>query len=97
MSERKHDAMTFTREFVLVNQLGLHARPAALFVKTASRFDADIAVEKDGNRVSGKSIMGLITLAASSGSTLKVTVTGQDGEQMLEHLAALIEGKFGEE
>ena len=89
--------MTVTREFVLLNQLGLHARPAALFVKTASRFDADVLVEKDGNRVSGKSIMGLITLAASSGSTLKVSVTGKDGEQVLEQLAALIEGKFGEE
>lgn len=89
--------MTFTREFVLLNQLGLHARPAALFVKTASRFDSDVLVEKDGNRVSGKSIMGLITLAASGGSKLKVTVTGQDGEQVLEQLAALIDGKFGEE
>ena len=97
MSERKHEAMTFTREFVLLNQLGLHARPAALFVKAASRFDADIAVEKDGNRVSGKSIMGLITLAASGGSRLKVTVTGQDGEQLLDQLAALISSKFGDD
>lgn len=86
-----------TREFVLLNQLGLHARPAALFVKTASRFDADVLVEKDGNQVSGKSIMGLITLAASGGSTLKVTVTGRDGAQVLAQLATLIEGKFGEE
>ena len=89
--------MTVTREFVLLNQLGLHARPAALFVKTASRFDADVLVEKDGNRVSGKSIMGLITLAASGGSTLKVSVTGKDGLEVLDQLSALIEGKFGEE
>ena len=86
-----------TREFVLLNQLGLHARPAALFVKTASRFDSDVVVEKDGNRVSGKSIMGLITLAASRGSMLRVTVTGRDGEQMLRQLAELIVGRFGEE
>jgi len=97
VSEWASSGTTATREFVLKNQLGLHARPAALFVKTASRFDADVTVEKDGNKVSGKSIMGLITLAASGGSKLKVTATGSDSEQVLDELETLIESKFGEE
>jgi phosphocarrier protein HPr len=86
-----------TREFQIRNQYGIHARPAALFVKTASRYDAEITVEKDGNRVSGKSIMGLMTLEASQGSVLKVTVEGTDGEEMLTELQSLIERKFDED
>jgi phosphocarrier protein HPr len=86
-----------TREFEILNQYGIHARPAALFVKTASRFDAEIIVEKGDNRVSGKSIMGLMTLEASKGSTLKITVDGEDGEEALAEIGALIEGKFDED
>jgi phosphocarrier protein len=86
-----------TRECRIVNQYGIHARPAALFVKTASRFDADVMVEKDGNKVSGKSIMGLLTLEASLGTLLKLTAEGADAEEVLNELQSLIDGKFDED
>jgi len=86
-----------TREFAILNQYGIHARPAALFVKLTSRFDADVTVEKDGASVSGKSIMGLMTLEASRGSKLKVTVEGADAEQVLDELGSLIGSKFDED
>lgn len=82
--------MKMMREFKIENQYGIHARPAALFVKTASRFDADINVEKDGTVVSGKSIMGLMTLEASRGSILRVTAEGVDCEEALDELEALV-------
>jgi len=85
------------RELEIVNQYGIHARPAALFVKTAGRFDADVFVEKSGNRVSGKSIMGLMTLEASKGSKLTVSADGPDAEQMLDELEALVASRFDEE
>jgi len=85
------------REFVITNQYGIHARPAALFVKTASRFDADVQVEKDGNRVSGKSIMGLMTLEASRGCKLRVIVAGVEAQQAMDELGALVESGFDEE
>jgi phosphocarrier protein HPr len=84
------------REFRILNQYGIHARPAAMFVKTASRYEAEVYVEKDGNRVSGKSIMGLMTLQASHGSRLKVVALGRDAEEVLDELQALIESKFDE-
>ena len=96
MSERAGRTV-LTKDFVILNQYGIHARPAALFAKTASHFDADVFVEKGGTRVSGKSIMGLMTLEASRGSKLRVTVEGPDAEAILEELAALIESKFNEE
>jgi len=86
-----------TRELTIQNQYGIHARPAALFVKTASRYDCEIFVEKGGNKVSGKSIMGLMTLEASFGTLLKVSADGADAEEALDELAALVEGKFDEE
>lgn len=86
-----------TREFEVLNQYGIHARPAALFVKTASRYDADVIVEKGSSRVSGKSIMGLMTLEASKGTKLRVTVEGEDAEEVLQELQLLIEGKFDED
>ncbi len=86
------------REFKISNQYGIHARPAALFVKTASRFDAEINVEKDGMVVSGKSIMGLMTLEAGRGSVLRVTAQGDDGEEALDHLEDLVvKRKFDED
>jgi phosphocarrier protein len=88
---------TLTRTFEIRNQYGIHARPAALFVKTAARFDVDVTVEKDGNSVSGKSIMGLMTLEASRGSKLKVTASGVDAKQVLDELQALFEAGFDEE
>lgn len=86
------------REFKIENQFGIHARPAALFVKAASRFEAEINVEKDGNVVSGKSIMGLMTLEAGRGSVLRVTADGEDGKEALDHLEELVvKRKFDEE
>ena len=82
------------REFTLLNKYGMHVRPAGLFAKTASRFDADVEVEKDGNVVSGKSIMALMTLEASCGTVLKVTASGPQAEEVLEELEALITRKF---
>jgi phosphocarrier protein HPr len=85
------------RDVAIRNQYGIHARPAAMFVKTAARFESEVYVEKDGNVVSGKSIMGLMTLQASFGSTLKITAEGPDAVEQLDALQALIESKFGEE
>ncbi len=90
MSESADGAGRLMREFKISNQYGIHARPAALFVKTASRYDADINVEKDGNVVSGKSIMGLMTLEAGRGSVLRVTAEGEDGEDALDQLEDLV-------
>ena len=83
-----------TREMTLLNKYGMHVRPAGLFAKTASRFDAEIDVEKDGNVVSGKSIMALMTLEATCGTVLKVTASGPQAEDALEELAALVDRKF---
>jgi phosphocarrier protein len=85
------------REMEILNRYGIHARPAALFVKAASRYDADITVEKSGTTVSGKSIMGLMTLEASQGTRLKVTASGDDASEVLDELQSLIESKFDED
>ena len=86
-----------TRDFRVGNKLGIHARPAAMFVKTANRFNCDIFVEKDGEKVNGKSIMGLMMLAAGPGSKLTVHAHGHDASQALAELETLIERKFDEE
>ena len=82
------------REMKLLNKYGMHVRPAGLFAKTASRYDAEITVDKDGNVVSGKSIMALMTLEAVSGTCLKVTAEGPDAAEALDELEALVERKF---
>ena len=89
--------VVLTRDFEILNQYGIHARPAAMLAKAASRFDAEITIEKDGTAVSGKSIMALMTLEASRGSLLKVTVEGPDAEELLDEVAALIGSKFDED
>jgi phosphocarrier protein HPr len=81
----------------VTNKLGIHARPAAMFVKIANRFDCDIFVEKDGERVNGKSIMGLMMLAAGPGSRLKVHAQGGDAIQALVELEELLRRKFDED
>jgi phosphocarrier protein HPr len=86
-----------TKEFLVTNKLGIHARPAALFVKTANRFSCDVFVEKDGERVNGKSIMGLMMLAAAPGSTLVVHAIGADASKALAEIENLIARKFDEE
>ena len=89
--------LEMTKDFLVSNKLGIHARPAAMFVKTANRFSCDIFVEKDGEKVNGKSIMGLMMLAAGPGSTLTVHAAGQDASQALAEIETLIRRKFDEE
>src|SRR5436190_21299829 len=91
------DDTLMTKEFVVLNKLGIHARPAALFVKTANRFACDIFVEKDGEKVNGKSIMGLMMLAAGPGSKLTVEANGADAARALVELEALLKRKFDED
>ena len=85
------------RVYHVSNKLGIHARPAALFVKTANRFECDVFVEKDGEKVNGKSIMGLMMLAAGPGCKLTVTFAGPDASKALAEIDALIKRKFDEE
>jgi phosphocarrier protein len=85
------------RELMIVNRLGLHARAAAKFVSVASRFESEISVSRDGRNVNGKSIMGIMMLAASKGTSIEITTEGPDEEQALEALANLIAGRFEEE
>jgi len=92
-----HKPVKLEREYVIRNRYGIHARPAAMLVKTASRFKADITVEKGTVRVSGKSIMGLMTMEASCGSMIRVVAEGEDAEQALDEIARLVENKFYEE
>src|SRR6476661_1280984 len=86
-----------TKVFTIQNRLGLHARPSAQFVKLCSRFRCDVWVEKDGEQVNGKSIMGLMMLAAGLGSKLKITCEGADGEKALTEIEGLIQRKFDED
>lgn len=84
-------------DVIIDNRNGLHARPAAMFVKISSRYRSEIWVEKDGERVNGKSIMGLMMLAAGKGSKLTVHAEGSDAEKALAEIKNLIESRFGEE
>ena len=91
------DVLRCTKEIVIQNRNGLHARPAAMFVKISSRFRAEVWVEKDGERVNGKSIMGLMMLAAGQGSKLQIRCEGPDAESALEEIEELIKGRFNED
>ena len=82
------------RKVVLLNKYGMHVRPAGLFAKVASRFNADVYVEKDGNIVSGKSIMALMTLEAICGTVLTVSASGDQSIEVLDELQALVSRKF---
>ena len=82
------------RELTLLNKYGMHVRPAGLFAKVASRYDASVEVEKDGNVVSGKSIMALMTLEAVCGTVLRVSASGPQAVEALDALEALVERKF---
>jgi len=85
------------KDFTILNKLGIHARPAAQFVKMANRFKSEILVEKDGEEVDGKSIMGLMMLAAGQGSVIIVSAEGEDEDSALNAIGELIERKFEEE
>ena len=86
-----------SRDLTVSNRLGIHARPAAMFVKIANRFHCDVFVEKDGEMVNGKSIMGLMMLAAGPGSQIRVQTDGADAAQAVTELELLIERKFDED
>lgn len=85
------------KEFTIKNRLGLHARAAAQLVQTANRFKSEILVEKEGLEVNGKSIMGILMLAAPQGSEISVTVNGEDEKQAMIALEQLIDDGFGED
>ena len=83
-------------DHTIINRLGLHARAAAKFVQTAASFTCDVVVMKDGKQVNGKSIMGVMMLAAAQGANIEIRTTGADEQQALAALAALIADRFGE-
>jgi phosphocarrier protein len=85
------------RHLTIVNRKGLHARASARFVETVERFDATAMVAKDGMRVDGRSIMGLLMLAAAQGSAIEVETAGSDAADLMEALDALVAARFGEE
>ena len=89
--------MTLSRTVRIGNRRGLHARASAKFVNLATQIEATIEVEKDGNKVCGTSIMGLMMLGAAMGDSVTIHVTGQGAEDALEQLVRLIEDRFGEE
>ena len=91
------DSQRCTAEVVVENRHGLHARPAAMFVKISSRYRAEVWVEKDGERVTGKSIMGLMMLAAGKGSKLAIHAEGPDAEKAVAEIKSLVETRFGED
>lgn len=82
------------RQITIANRAGIHARPAALLVQTANKFQCDIYLEKDGERVNGKSIMGIIALGAAYRSSLRMIADGDDEAEAIEALASLVESKF---
>lgn len=86
-----------SRDILIVNQRGLHARASAKFVQMASGFQADVTVERDGIKVGGTSIMGLMMLAASPGCLIRITAKGPEARQALDSLEALVGSRFGEE
>src|ERR1700693_4988772 len=90
-------ATTARRTVEICNQRGLHARAAARFVKTAAQFNAEVSVRKNGTAVSGRSIMGLMMLAAASGAVIEIAATGPDAAAAVHTLARLIECKFDED
>ncbi len=88
---------TSPRDFVIVNEKGMHARAAAEFTRLAAKFKSAIFVAREGTEVNGKSIMGVLMLAAYCGSTIRVRAVGEDAGTALDALEALVENKFGEE
>ncbi len=89
--------MQIAREFIIKNRLGLHARAAAQLVQTANRFASEVTLEKEGLQVNGKSIMGILMLAAPQGSRIRVAAVGADAQQALTSIGQLIDDGFGED
>ena len=89
--------MGIERSFIIANELGLHARDATRLVQTTNRFEAEVDVEKDGTRVNGKSIMGVLMLVAAKGTRITVYAEGPDAQAAIDAIGVLIENKFDEE
>ena len=87
--------MKLTRELELRNKYGMHVRPAGALAKLCQKYKSDITVEKDGRAVSGKSVLGLMTLEAPVGTMLKFTLNGDDAQEAMDEIAALIANRFG--
>jgi phosphocarrier protein HPr len=96
-TSRSAQAQKLEKELTIINRLGLHARPAAMFVRIASRHRAEIWVAKEGEEVNGKSIMGLMMLAAGQGSKLRVRCDGPDADKAMQDLEELIKAGFNED
>lgn len=96
-ASRAERAQKLEKEVPIANRLGLHARPAAMFVRIASRYRAEVWVSKEGEEVNGKSIMGLMMLAAGQGSKLRIRCEGLDADKAMEELEALIMAGFDED
>lgn len=95
--KKSSDKSRVVKEMVVVNKLGIHARPAAMFVRTTNKFVSDVFVEKDGEKVNGKSIMGLMMLAAGPGSKIVVEAIGPDAGKVVADIEALLKRKFDED
>ena len=91
------EVKTVERQVKILNKFGIHARPAALFVKTVSQFQSDVQLEKDGMIASAKSIMGLLTLEGHQGAVLKITATGVDAQEAVTAIEELVKNKFYED
>src|SRR5437899_11532940 len=96
-ANRATSSQKIEKEISIVNRLGLHARPAAMFVRIATRYRSEIWVAKEGEEVNGKSIMGLMMLAAGQGSKLRIRCEGPDADQAIEELEQLINTSFNED
>ena len=96
MEKNDTTAKTLTKELLVQNKMGIHARPAAMIVRVTNKFKAEVHVEKEDEQVNGKSIVGLMMLAAARGSTVRFVANGPDAEQMLTELEALFAKKFDE-
>jgi len=91
-----NDGSAQMREMTIINQLGLHARAAAAFVKVANRYRSEIMVSKEATKVNGKSIMGVLMLAAAQGAVITVEANGEDADEALNALQELVDNRFGE-
>ncbi len=87
--------MTITKELTLVNKYGMHVRPAGALAKTCQKYASDVTVENAGNAVSGKSVLGLMTLEAPVGTVLKITVDGEDADLAMAEIEELVRNHFG--
>lgn len=96
MEKADTPAQQHSKDLTVLNKMGIHARPAAMIVRITNRFKADVFVEKDDEQVNGKSIMGLMMLAAGKGSVIKFNASGEDAPEMLAELEALFARKFEE-